>query len=313
LLNASSMQILVTLMVALLLGGCATTTYQTDRVVKNHSHLKSEVKLSEVPFIKQKVYHCGPATMAMALQHAGKNIQLNDLTQQTYTSSMKGTFQSEMLSAARRNGMLAIPINTIADLLKELEAHHPVIVFQNLGFDFYPNWHYALAVGYKIKGPDLILHTGEKKFHKMDLRLFERSWKLAGYWGMIVLRPDQLSATASDADHVAAAARLEEMGMLEEAQVAYMTVVSRWPQSQLALLGLGNVFYKLKNYNASIEALRGATIHHPLSSMVWHNLAIAHGAAGNIKEARSSGLKALELVHEDLKLNYKMNLKHWLD
>jgi tetratricopeptide (TPR) repeat protein len=306
------MPIILTLIVALLLGGCATKTPQTDRLFKDNQHLKSEVILEDVPFIKQKANHCGPATMAMALQNSGKTTSLEDLTQQMYTSSMKGTFQSEMLTAARRNGMLAIPISTVKDLLTELQARHPVIVFQNLGFDFYPNWHYALAVGYKLDGPDLILHTGKNKFHTMDMRLFERSWKLAGFWGMVVLAPDQLSAVASDADHVAAAARLEELGMLKEAKLAYQTVLGRWPQSQLALLGLGNVYYALKDYQASIDTLKLASNYHPSSPMVWHNLAIAQGAAGKLPDARISGLKAIELVQSDQKENYQISLKNWL-
>ncbi|MBZ5782504.1 C39 family peptidase, partial [Klebsiella aerogenes] len=62
-------------------------------------------KIQYVPFIKQKKNHCGPATMAMVLKYAGKEIPLEELNQAMMTHKLKGTFQSEMISVARRNGM----------------------------------------------------------------------------------------------------------------------------------------------------------------------------------------------------------------
>ena len=121
------------LIVALLLVGCATSTRQTDGLVKNHTGLPSSSKLEDVPLIKQARNHCGPAAMAMMMKHAGKNVSLEELTSQMFTKDLEGTFQADMTSTARHQGMLAIQINDLTSLIKEISAGNPVVVFQNLG------------------------------------------------------------------------------------------------------------------------------------------------------------------------------------
>ncbi|HXH75510.1 MAG TPA: PA2778 family cysteine peptidase [Bacteriovoracaceae bacterium] len=300
------------IMVALLSMSCATKTLQTDALVKDHSNLSEKVNLQNVPFIKQETNHCGPATMTMVLQHLGSKASLDELTSQVFTEGMQGTFQAEMISSSRRQGMLALQINDLESMLKEIEAGHPVIVFQNLGFSFLPKWHYAVAVGYNLSGPDIILHSGDKKFEKGDLRFFERTWKLGGNWGLLVLRPDQLSATASDTSHAAAAATLEQMGKSEEARISYKTILSKWPQSLSALIGMGNISYAKKELKASIGFLKHATKHHPLSATAWHNLATVQGELGLKEDARKSSLKAIELVDEEKKASFRQSLNSWL-
>src|SRR2546422_3737218 len=46
-----------------------------------------------------------------------------------------------------RSGQLAVPVTTLSDLLAEVAAGHPVLVFQNLGLHWIPRWHFAVAVG----------------------------------------------------------------------------------------------------------------------------------------------------------------------
>lgn len=300
------------LVVALLCTSCATPTRQTDKLFKLHEGLPSEVKLSQVPFVKQAKNHCGPATMKMVLSNAGKDIALETLNSQMFTKGMEGTFQSEMISVARRNGMLAIEITDLASLLKEISVGNPVIVFQNLGMSFYPHWHYALAVGYDLGGPDIVLHSGPKKFEKSDMRLFERTWTLADHWALLVIRPDQQSATASELMHVKAAAMLEQLGKRDEALLAYRTIQKRWPQSLTALMGIGNVSYSNKNFPEAIRALKLATESHPDSAMAWHNLAIAQGDAGQKKMAKRSAHEALRLVSEKDRNAYSESLKDYL-
>jgi tetratricopeptide (TPR) repeat protein len=297
---------------ALLCIGCATSP-QTDSLVRKHKSIPEKFELRDVPFYEQNRHHCGPATLKMVLENLGRKVSINELNSQMYTSGMKGTFQTEMLSAARRQGMLAIPVNSLAALLKEIASGHPVIVFQNLGLGFFPRWHYAVATGYDIDGPDMFLHTGRDKFEDMDMRMFERSWRLAGYWGLLVLRPDQLSESADEQAHSLAAVALEDMGKFQEAQLAYETILSRWPQSLTPLIGLGNISYAHRDFKGSIGHLKKATQFHPHSAEAWHNLATAQGTVGLKEDAKISSLKALELVSKENKEAFKESLKAWLN
>ncbi|MBA2403988.1 MAG: PA2778 family cysteine peptidase, partial [Bdellovibrionales bacterium] len=263
--------------VALLLGGCATATRQTDALMKNRAALPETSKLKELPLIKQARNHCGPATMAMMLNHAGKNVSLVELNQQMFTEKAEGTFQSDMLSTARYQGMLAIPINDMTSLLTEVSAGNPVVVFQNLGMSWWPKWHYAVVTGHDFRGPDILLHSGNDKYQKTDMRFFERTWILGERWGLLVLNPNQLSVTANERTHVAAAAMLEGIGKLDEAQTSYQTILLRWPQSLAALIGLGNVTYARKKFQSSIDYLKKAVTFYPESAIAWHNLATVQG------------------------------------
>lgn len=261
------MKIVLLITLSFLLGACATRTRGTEALVKDRGDLPKQWKIADVPFIKQEKNHCGPASLAMVMKQANLHVDLKELTQQTMTTSMEGTFQSEMLSAARRQGLMTILVSDFKSILQEIENDHPVIVFQNLGFSFKPQWHYAVAIGFDLNGPDIYLPND-----KQDMRMFERSWILGGQWALVILKPDQLSATASEMTHLKAAAQLESMGMLNEAQMAYETIMTKWKQSLGALIGLGNVMYARKDYKKSKHFLELAVSHHPQSEIARHNL-----------------------------------------
>jgi tetratricopeptide (TPR) repeat protein len=293
--------------------GCATPTPQTDRLMGSEFSIAPQVKLNDVPFIQQQRYLCGPATLAMVMGHLKVQPDLEHITGQTFTQGMQGTFQSEMISAVRRQGLLALKVSRLPQLLEEVAAGHPVIVFQNLGLASFPKWHYAVVTGHDLHGPDIILHSGEKAHQKMDMRLFERSWKLAGHWGLLIMNPDQLSVTASEDDHLAAAAMLETTGKLEAAGLAYQTILKRWPQSELALLGLGNTSFLQQRYHDSAKYFYRAAKLNPDSSIIWHNLALAQGAAGLRQQARVSSQKALATVPQDQMDTYLQSLRQWVE
>lgn len=229
------------------------------------------------PFIKQELGHCGPATLAMALQAAGLKPDLDEVTNQTYTPD-KGTLQIDLITAARRQGALAIPLSGYEALLKELEAGHTVIVFENLGIRWIPQWHYALVIGYDLESMTLTVHSGPKANVVILMKEFELSWKLTDYWGLVVLKPSELSASASEFEQAQAAAALELVGQIDNAKTAYISVLSKWPENLISMIGLGNIFYKQKNYQMSVQVLKNASELYPDSSQARHNLVTAQQA-----------------------------------
>ena len=281
----------MTLGVTLVLSACATPAKQTESFLKLPRNIPEMHQIQDVPFIQQTENFCGPASLAMMMNWAGHPVSVSELGSQMYTPGKKGTLQSDILSASRRQGMLAVPVKGISALLNELAAGHPVLVLQNLGFSWFPKWHYAVALGYDLTDPILLLHSGPESSQKMDLRQFEQTWALADYWGVAVLPPKSLSATASDLAHAGAAAALEQIGKASEAEEIYRNILKRWPGSLSALIGLGNTRYAAKDYQASVYFLNEATQKHPLSAVAWHNLAIAQGAAAQLVSSKSSVFK----------------------
>jgi hypothetical protein len=307
------MKIPLLISVALLSISCATATKQTDQMIKERGVLAKKTTLTEVPLVKQATNHCGPASLAMVMKHAGRDVPFKEISSQVFTREMKGSFKSDMLSAVRRQGMLGIPIKDLKSILTEVSAGHPVIVFQNLGFSWWPKWHYAVVVGHDLNGPDIILHTGDESFVKTDMRLFERSWILGGEWALLVLPPEKLAQTADETSHAEAAAMLETVGEMDQAQIAYQSMLERWPKGLSSLIGLGNVTYSKLQFKQSVEYLEKATKFHPESAIAWHNLATAQGAVGELPRAKQSSIKAIELSDSAGRPSYEDSLKEWLE
>ena len=128
------------------LAGCATP--ETDRLLEAPTALPPRAEVSGVPFFSQEKYYCGPAALAMVLSWSGPPGTQEEIAAQVYTPGRAGTLQSDMVAGARRHGRLAVPVTRLSDLTAELVAGHPVVVFQNLGFGWFPVWHYAVAIGY---------------------------------------------------------------------------------------------------------------------------------------------------------------------
>jgi hypothetical protein len=301
------------LLLALSLQSCATKSPRTDLLLKDYTGLPPTFMIQNVPFIKQTKNHCGPASLAMILQAKDRPINLQQLASQMMTPGKQGTFSTDLISSVRRQGMIPIKITDLKALITEISQGQPVLVFQNLGFDWFPNWHYAVALGYDLTGPDILLHSGKNKFLKTDMRMFERSWGLANSWGLMVLEPGALSATVDDLGHVAGISGLEALGKYNEAKLSYAAVLKKWPKSLPALIGMGNVLYATKDFKGSVDNLTKAAHFHPLSAVVWHNLAFALGSEGKLKAAKESAQYAVALVEKNQAEKFQISLREWLD
>jgi hypothetical protein len=272
-----NLNIVFLLTTAFWLAGCASITPQSDAFFKEKPQIKGASQI-EVPFINQDIGQCGPATLTMVLQYTGKNISVEEIAPQVITPNKKGSLQSDMISATRRQGLMAVIISGFNSVIAEVAAGHPVIIFENLGISWIPQWHYAVVTGYDLQKKTLTLQSGPNHNEQISFDEFELSWKLADYWGLLILKPDQLSASADELAHLQAASALEQVNKLIEAKTAYLTILTRWPQSLTSYVGLGNIFYKTRDYKSAVAYLKKAAILFPNSDVVRHNLEVAEQA-----------------------------------
>lgn len=263
--------------IVLLLGtGCASTP-QTDAVLGEPAGLPASRLLTEVPFVAQGESEadidCGPASLAMVGRWAGiRDLSAADLVSGMITPGKRGTLQADFTGAARRSGLIAIPLRALRDILMEVSQGAPVVVFQNLGSSANPLWHYAVAVGYDLRDETLTLHSGRHRLLTMDLAQFERTWTSAGEWALLVLPPGRLSATASPAEQLLASSALEKTGQHREASRAYRAFLSRWPENAGAWFGLGNALADQGELRESIAAFEHALERSPGNEAILHNL-----------------------------------------
>lgn len=298
--------------VVLLLVGCATPQVSSLQA-RWPVDMPLKVELKQVPFFAQEDYECGPAALAMVAQAAGVKVTPEALVSQVYLPGRQGSLQPEMLAATRRQGLMAYPLKpAIEDVLREVAAGHPVLVFQNLSLPVYPVWHYAVVVGFDRNQQLLRLHSGRTERMEISWSAFERTWARGQYWAMLALKPTVLPATADAATYISAVASLERVNATS-AQKAYGTALQRWPNDRAALLGAGNTAYALGQREDAAKAYQQAVSSHPDFADGWNNLAQVLLELGRRAEAGKAIAHAVALggprAPEYLALQAKINRK----
>lgn len=286
--------------VTMLLSGCAAPP-QT-RALLDHPliTLPSAVELENVPYYAQDLHQCGPATLAMAWHAAGARITPEQLTPQVYLPGRDGSLQVEMLAATRRQGLLAYTLNPqLEAVLTEIAHGHPVVILQNLAFNWYPRWHYAVAIGYDLNAQTITLRSGPEPRQQLPLKTFEYTWARGGYWAVLALPPDQIPATANAQNFLQAALALESTGQTGAARSAYRAATQRWPQQLGAYIGLGNSAYAERDYVEAEHAFRRATQLHPDDPVAYNNLADTLMQRGELHAALRFAQAAVSLAGDD--------------
>jgi tetratricopeptide (TPR) repeat protein len=289
---------------------CACAAPQAERLTyAPPDALPTSVLLENVPFFAQQAYYCGPAALAMAMNFHGLRVTQKELARSVYVPDLKGSLQAEMRAAIRERGLLAYVLApNLRSLLKEIAAEHPVVVLQNLGVNWYPAWHYAVAIGYDLEAQEIILHSGRHPRYRTPLATFERTWARSEYWALVPLPPSQLPRDGNPMSVLKAAAALEETGQTRAAQQAYAAAVRRWPSNLIARIGLGNTFFALGNKPAALRAFVAAIRIDSEVAAAWNNLAVTLADLGCKSTAQAAARRAANIEETDR--NYRATLAH---
>lgn len=232
------------------------------------------MELTDTPFFPQEQYQCGPAALATVLQASGVEAWPEALVSQVYLPERQGSLQVEMIATARDYGRVPYVLEPSLDaLLAELRAGRPVLVMQNLAWDFYPRWHYAVVIGYLPDRDGIVLRSGVTERLVMDADDFLDDWDKADRWAVVTLPPGTLPAADDPGRYLRAVADLEESGHLEEAARAYAAAAERWPDEPAVWLGQGNVRYARGDLAGAEAAYRAALDRRPDLAVARNNLA----------------------------------------
>lgn len=257
--------------------------------------LPAKSYIEQVHFYPQDEYQCGPAALAMLLSQRGFSATPDSLKDRVYIPARHGSLQVEMVAAARERGLLVYPLApNLEAIFSELNAGNPVLVLQNLAFNWYPQWHYALVVGYDLTSQEMILHSGVNKAEREPISLFMRLWDRSERWAVIALPADQLPASAEPLVYLRAASDLEQSGQLASAGRAYTTALQAWPDQPAARLGLGNVAWAENQPLLAAVQFRQLVSDFPQLQAGWNNLAVALATIGCPQAAQQAQACALD-------------------
>jgi len=260
---------------ALLLTACAGAPVLRERLPDT-----TALELQQTPFFPQAEYQCGPAALATVLAGSGIEVNPLQLVEQVFLPGRHGSLQVEMLAAARRHGRVAVPLSGgLPGLAAALAAGQAVLVLQNLAFDFWPVWHYAVVVGLDPASDEVVLRSGTEQRLAMPARRFLVSWKRAGNWAFTVSDPQRPPAYVDARSWIEAASALEAAGQAPRMLQAFEAAAGRWPDDALVWQALGNGRYSARDRPGAVAAWRRALRIKPMLE-TYNNLAYTLGELG---------------------------------
>ncbi|MET0335089.1 MAG: PA2778 family cysteine peptidase [Rhizobacter sp.] len=229
-------------------------------------------ELAGTPFFPQTELKCGPAALATALGAVGADVSPSTLTGEVFLPGREGSLQAEMLAGARRHGAVATRIpSTLEAVLREVAAGHVVVVLQNLGYGFFPVWHYAVVVGYDLAESELLMRSGTTRRDVISMRTFEYTWARSGRWAFVVTTPGAWPVTAKEPAAVEAAIGFERAATPSQRLEVYESALARWPANLPFAIGLGNAAHASGDKAKATAVFRTAGERHG-SGAAWLNL-----------------------------------------
>ena len=238
---------------------------------------KPQAEISEVPYFPQRRKQCGAATLATVLNYRGVSISSEALEPYVYLPEREGAVSLELVAQTRRFGLLPYPLNgSMESLFAEVRAGNPVIVLQNLGLSWLPQWHFAVVIGYDLNNNTVVLRSGNTPRREESMKTFYATWSRSDFWGLVVIPPDQIPASAEVLDFMKAASDLEAVAQTEAARTAYKAALAHWGdsgQAEAIRLGLANIAYQQGRYDDARTWLLQSIRNAEATAVTWNNLA----------------------------------------
>lgn len=297
----------------LLLAGCSSNRPALD-ALPGAADRPPVVELADTPFFPQDAYQCGPAALATTLVSSGITVTPDELTGKVYLPKRQGSLQLELVAASRRYQRLPYRLQPeLPALLAELQAGRPVLVLQNLGLASYPIWHYAVLIGFDVTDNTLVLRSGEHERLVMKTGKFMRSWELADNWALLTLRPGEFPVDPDESRYLQAVAALESTGKPGSAIAFYKPALERWPNSTLAMFGLGNSYYLQGELQQAEAQYRRMLAIQPGNTAAHNNLAQVLADRGCSDAAFAEVEAALAIAKPGSSIrNSLLEIRSWL-
>ena len=155
-------------------------------------HDKGRYIIKGVPFYPQLKDFCGPASLASIINYWGGNVSQEEIGKRIFRKELKGSLSIDMLLYVREKGFNADIIRgDIESVKKEIRENRPVLAFLNVGFKWFPRWHYLVIFGYDDLKKTVLTHSGRKEVKTFKYTDFLNKWKDTDYWGLTIMPQDK--------------------------------------------------------------------------------------------------------------------------
>ena len=153
----------------------------------NRPESRDNRTIRDVPFYAQETYQCGPASLAGVMNYWKIAVTPDDIAEEIYSRSAKGTLNMDMVIYPQKKGVLAEQYSgNMKDLKKNIDSGHPLIVLVDYGFWVFQSNHFMVVVGYNEDG--VIVNSGKDKGRFIPEGDFIKTWERAKFWTLLIKR-----------------------------------------------------------------------------------------------------------------------------
>ncbi len=298
-----------------LLAGCASISPSAQDLLRRWPVDRApRLELETVAFRPQvERDHCGPSALATVLADFPSAPDPDALAPELFVPQRAGTFQSEMLAAARRHGAVAVRLPATLDGLVDalLDGYAPVVLL-NLGLQMAPRWHYAVVVGLDVTRREVVMRSGSERRVVMPLATFEHTWARGGNWAFAVSHPGRLPAPVQRAEAVDATLAFSRVALdpslrsttdpgssgPDASRAAWSALQARWPDDLTAVIGLSEGLMQRGRPEDRQRArdLLEQTARRTDRAVAWNNLADTLRQMGELEAAAAAIAQALRVT-----------------
>ena len=141
--------------------------------------------IKNVPFYPQKLYQCGPASLAGVLNYWGIQTNQDEVADEIYSKTAKGTLNIDMIAYAEQKGFKVKQFKgSIKDIKTYINSGYPLIVMVDYGLWLYQKNHFMVIVGYNNNGA--YANSGGKKSLFLSFNKLYRIWEKTDFWTMLI-------------------------------------------------------------------------------------------------------------------------------
>lgn len=255
--------------------GCSSFSYSIKP--PSLSHKDGASYIDYVSPVAQKSHQCGPAALESVMRHWGKDVQADAITRELYQSGSRGVLNFMLAQYARNSGFWTETGNADISRLKSwILKDIPVIVMVRTGppLLWVSNYHFVVVKGFDDADQIFYANTGKAETQAIPYLKFEKRWKDAGNWYLIICPPEKVDWELEANEAGDLGFLLEDLNQLEIAEKWYQYSLKKNPEKQVIQFNLANIFLKTRRWDEAeklyIDLLKEKPEWGPLSNnLAW--------------------------------------------
>lgn len=166
-----------------LLTGCAALT--GSGLPADFAPPSGQGRVEGVPFHAQEDLQCGPASLAMVLNHLGDPVTPEEISRALFRKDLRGVVSLDLALYPRGRGFATRFFRgSEKDIATAVDADRPLLVMVDEGFGGIHVFHFMVVTGYDHQG--VLVNSGRSQGLRLGWGEFLSAWDRADRWALLV-------------------------------------------------------------------------------------------------------------------------------